>query len=155
MNRVVRAVLVWVMVIAMPMQGMAASLMLFCGPSHERMLQGPVVAASAARPAQAGEPAHDHAGAGHAVHDHAAQGDRVVSQPALGADADSAHGLSAHDGKVSCSACAACCSALALPASFSLPEVVRVAHPMQTSASAPVASHQPDGPDRPPRASLA
>ena len=36
MRRIVRAFLVWVMVIAMPVQGMAASAMLVCGPSHER-----------------------------------------------------------------------------------------------------------------------
>jgi len=40
MQRVFRAFLVWVMVIAMPVQGMAASVMFFCGPSHERMMQG-------------------------------------------------------------------------------------------------------------------
>lgn len=155
MNRVVRAVLVWVMVFTMPVQGMAASLMLFCGPSHERMMQGLVADASAARPAAAGEAAHDHAHAGHAVQHHASHDDAVASHSVVDADGDDAGSLRGHHGKVSCSACAACCSALALPASFSLPEAVRTSLPMQTSSSAPVASHQPDGPDRPPRAGRA
>ena len=46
MSRAVRAFLVWIMAIAMPVQGMAASAMLFCGPSHERMMQSLVVGAS-------------------------------------------------------------------------------------------------------------
>lgn len=156
MNRVLRAVLVWVMVIAMPMQGMAASLMLFCGPSHERMMQGLFADAPAARPAQASEGAHRHSDAGQAAQHHASQGDAVASQPAADATADAvadhAGKLRGHHGKVICSACAACCPVLALPAGFTLPEAVRATHPMQTASSAPVASHQPDGPDRPPRA---
>lgn len=158
MNRVVRAVLAWVMVIAMPEQGMAASLMLFCGPSHERMMHAAGVDVAAVRSVQAGPTLHDPADAGHAgraLHDHAAPGDRVASQPAEATGADPAGSLPGHHGKVSCSACAACCSALALPAGFTLPEAVGVAHPMQTSSPTPLASHQPDGPERPPRAGRA
>lgn len=175
MNRVLRAFLVWLMVIAMPVQGLAASAMIFCGPHHERLAQGLVFDAPAAGSEQAREPLPAHAAAVHAAHGHAAHGDAAHGHAAHGhatmsdagaapgsADADhdadsadSAEGLLTLHGKFSCSACAACCSALALPASFSLPEAVSPAQVLRTSPSAPVASHRPDGLDRPPRALLA
>ncbi|MCW5664090.1 MAG: hypothetical protein KIT35_09665 [Piscinibacter sp.] len=155
MSRVVRAFLVWVMVFAMPVQGMAASMMRFCGPGHVHMGQGAELDA-AAPPAWVGEPGHEHAAAGHAMHAHtAAHDDDEASRPSAEAGMDGAEGLLAPHGKFSCSACAACCTALALPASFSLPEAAGPALPRQAAASAPVVSHHPDGPDRPPRAVLA
>jgi hypothetical protein len=155
MNRVVRAFLVWVMVIAMPVQGMAASAMLFCGPSHERMMQGLVLNASASASGHAGDATHETAAMDHGDHGHAGSGAPVDSEATVAADGDGMGSLSPHHGKFSCSACAACCIALALPASFELPEAVRAAHAMRSSPMAPVASHQPDGLDRPPRAVLA
>jgi hypothetical protein len=156
MHRVVRALLVWVMVIAMPVQGMAASAMLFCGPSHERMMQGLVLDASASAPSHAGDAMHQMAVMDHGGHhEHAGSGAPVASEPTVGADGDGMGTLFPHHGKFSCSACAACCIALALPASFELPEAVRTAHALRSSPVAPVTSHQPDGLDRPPRAVLA
>lgn len=155
MNRVVRAFLVWVMVIAMPVQGMAASAMLFCGPSHERMMRGLALGASASAPGHAGDAAHEMVAMDHGAHEPAVSGAPVAREPAVGADSDGVGSLFPHHGKFSCSACAACCSAPALPASFELPEAVRAAHAIRSSPMAPVASHQPDGLDRPPRAILA
>lgn len=159
MLRAVRAFLVWVMVIALPVQGMAASVMLFCGPSHERMVQAGAVDASAARAESTGGAGHEHAAAGHAAHRHATP-DQVVSSvfadvaADTGADttADGAGGLVAPHGTFNCSACAACCSALALPATFSLPDAASPAHSFRAPPPVPVASHQPEGLDRPPRA---
>jgi hypothetical protein len=156
MNRVVRAFLVWVMVFAMPVQGMAASAMLFCGPSHERMMQGLVLDAAASAQDHSGDAAHEMAAMDHSDHhEHAGSGAPVASEPTVSADGDGMGGLFPHHGKFSCSACAACCTALALPASFELPQAVRTAHALRSSLVAPVASHQPDGLDRPPRAVLA
>lgn len=155
MNRVVRAFLVWVMVIAMPVQGMAASAMLFCGASHERMMQGLVLDAPASAPGHSGDAAHEVAAMDHGDHEHAGSGAPVASEPDMAADGDGMGSLFPHHGKFSCSACAACCTALALPASFELPQAVRTAHALRSSPVAPVASHQPDGLDRPPRAVLA
>lgn len=155
MNRVVRAFLVWVMVIAMPVQGMAASAMLFCGPSHERMMQGLVLDASASVSGHAGDAAHEMAAMDHGEHEHAGSGAPVAFEPTVDADGDGVGSVSPHHGKFNCSACAACCTALALPASFELPQAVRVAHAMRSSPMVPVSSHQPDGLDRPPRALLA
>lgn len=150
MNRVVRAVLVWVIVLAMPVQGMAASLMLFCGPSHARMVQGLRADAAAVPAAQAdGVAHHRHAHA----HDPAPTG-QATPQPAA-PDAHHGHLAQAADGSVSCSACAACCAAMALPARLWVPEAVQVDHPVHTPLAAPVESQPPDGPDRPPRARLA
>lgn len=150
MHRVVRAFLVWVMVVAMPVQGMAASAMLFCGPSHERMMQALVPGAQAGA-GQIDKFRDGRAAVGHAVHFPTVQLDAAASEPS----ADGAVGLYQQHGKVGCSACAACCSALALPAGFAFSESQSPARAVRMSPSAPVASHQPDGLDRPPRVVLA
>lgn len=155
MNRVFRAFLVWVMVIAMPVQGMAASVMLFCGPSHERMMQGLMADAPALASSQTTAPGHDLMAADHGAHEHAVPAHSVADEPAAGADANDVTGLLPHHGKFSCSACAACCSALALPASFVLPVPSSPEYLAPMSPVEPVASHQPDGLDRPPRTVLA
>lgn len=142
------------MVIAMPVQGMAASAMLFCGPSHERMMQGLVREAPAAAQVDVHEHAHGGSAADHGVHPHTDSHGPDASQGHESADADGAQGLMPHHGKFSCSACAACCSVLALPAPFALPEASSPVHPVRMAPVAPIASHQPDGLDRPPRAVL-
>lgn len=159
MQRVVRTVLVWVLAIAMPLQGLAASAMLSCGPSHARMLQGLVSAAPApGHAAHGGQAAHagrDAAAAVHGAHAHA-HADSADSVAATAqADGDAGHHPSPHHGKHSCSACAACCTALALPARFALLEVTRAVHAVRTALDAPVVSHQPETLDRPPRPHLA
>lgn len=158
MSRAVRAFLVWVMAIAMPVQGMAASAMLFCGPSHERMMQRLVVDAPAMASHHGAGAGHDHAATDHGEHRHAAHAahaDAVAPDPAAEADADGAGGMSPHHAQFNCSACAACCFMLALPASFALPEAVSPVHAVHPPPAAPVASHPPDGLDRPPRTVLA
>lgn len=142
MNRVFRAFLIWAMVIAMPVQGMAASMMLFCGPSHARMMSGLVGQAAA----DAG--VHDHAAAGH---DHAAHATHAV----VSADPDNGSGAASPHIELTCSACAACCSVLALPMSFSLPAATDMAHPMHAAPSVLPSSHEPDRLDRPPRSTFA
>lgn len=155
MQRIVRAFLVWVMVIAMPVQGLAASTMLLCGPSHERMMQGLVLDVSASAPGHAGDALHEMTAMDHGDHGHSGCGATIAPAPPVGTHGDGAGSLFPHHGTFNCSACAACCSAIALPASFEVPEVVRTAHAMRSPPMAPVASHQPDGLDRPPRALLA
>lgn len=144
MHRAARAILVWVMVLAMPLQGWAASMMLYCGPGHHTN--------------GASHGSQQHAEHAHA-HDHAHAMD---GQPPahVHADGDSDSGsddscLSKHPAKGSRSACAACCAALAWPAN-----VVPLA-PAGPGGVAPVervqplASHLPETPDRPPRSTLA
>lgn len=158
MHRFFRAFLVWVMVIAMPVQGMATSAMVVCGPSHERMTQGLMLDAPGVASSRAAH-GHDDSAMDHGVHQgehvHPASGGPVADLPSAGADVDGTVGLFPHHGKFSCSACAACCSALALPASFVLPEPSTPVHLVRMASVEPVASHQPDGLERPPRTILA
>ena len=127
------------MVIAMPVQGLAASLMLFCGPNHERMPQGLVLEAPGFEQGRA----HD-------------DGHHLVAPDAVaGTEDDGAPSPLSHHDKFSCSACAACCSVLALPAQFVSLPVEDPAYPMGLSPGSPIASHQPDGLYRPPRYHLA
>lgn len=155
MNRVVRAFLVWAMVITMPVQGMAASVMLFCGPSHERMMQELMVDGPTVGSSQVAEAWHEDSAADHGLHERAAPVRAGADNSGAGSDADDLTSLFPHNGKFTCSACAACCSALALPASFVLPEPSNPEHLVPMSPVEPVASHQPDGLDRPPRTVLA
>lgn len=154
MSRIVRAFLVWVMVIAMPVQGMAASAMLFCGPSHERMMQGLVLEVPAAASGHVHDHEHGGPAADHGVQAHSDSNGPAASQAPQNADAVGPQGFVPHQGKFSCSACAACCSVLAIPAPFALPEAPSPVHPLHMAPVAPVASHQPDGLDRPPRTVL-
>lgn len=143
------------MVIAMPVQGMAASVMFFCGPSHERMMQGLMADAPVSPSSHAANPGREPAATGHGVHEQAVPAHPVADEPATDADGNDATGLFPHHGKFSCSACAACCSALGLPASFVLPTPSIPEHVAPMPTVEPVASHQPDGLDRPPRTVLA
>ncbi|TAL20768.1 MAG: hypothetical protein EPO01_12965 [Aquabacterium sp.] len=136
MHRTVRLFLLWLLAVALPMQGAAAAAMLHCSQA-----QG---AGQVATQAHAHHHDHDHG------HDHAAMQGH--------ADAGNARSATHDDhaaGKTGCSACASCCHALALPA----PAIVL---PMQEPAFTPFAlrAHAAavfltDGPERPPRALLA
>ena len=125
----VRFLVVWCMAIALPLQGLAGARMLHC--SHAQAL----LAASAPDAATH----HDHHAAGH--HGHAAADD--VTQEPSGALAD----LTPH----SCSACAACCAASALPsAAPRLPQPASVPGAF-AALLVSVDRFATDGPDRPPR----
>jgi hypothetical protein len=141
MLRVVRAFFVWALVVALPLQGLAASAMIACGASHERMMARLVPDASAPDV----EPMH-----------HAAHAGADSASPCAGADADNEAGpLSHHQGAFSCSACAACCAMAALPAGFAVPPVVAAAQRVQGAPPALRASPLPDALDRPPRTARA
>jgi hypothetical protein len=90
MKRVLRTVLTCWLLVAVPLQGYAASVMLFCGTAH-----GSVDAVVV-----------DHAAHGHTghTHDDGLNGDRSPTLEASGL---------LHSG---CSVCASCCSGAALPA---------------------------------------
>lgn len=97
-------------------------------------------------------PTHDHAGhasATHRDHDHAAH-HTTVAQGA--SDADTASGATTDLGSFTCSACAACCSMLGMPASIAF---VGAADRVDTVASGPAPEVHwfvIDSLDRPPRA---
>lgn len=137
MRRLFRFALMWLLAVAVPIQGAVAATMLTCGPNH-----GPAVSQ--------GSVSHtDHTShASHAMHDHAEQ-----SSVASTDRADVSTG-GADFGKVAtqkCSACASCCTAAALPSSvLDLPvsPLPNTHLPAEQSATVIFST---DGPERPPR----
>lgn len=145
----------WVMALAIPLQGMAASTMLSCGPSHDRMAQGMKAGALELASSQTGGFGHNTMDAGHGVHVHLTAEHPAADELATGVDAYEVTGPFQHHGKFSCSACAICCPGHAPPASFVLPAPSGPARLAPMPPAVPAASHQPDGLDRPPRIFLA
>ncbi len=167
MPKTLRNALIWMVMLAIPVQGIAAATMLTCGPSHQRMINGAVTAAS-----------HDHGTAlhdGHA-HQHAqhAQGhgqdhqhdmhaadarDDTAATPAAGdsAQAQIVPVVSDFDqsAKLTCSACASCCSAAALVSSAAPAPAPAAGIALLIPAPVSTISFITDGPSRPPRTHLA
>lgn len=158
MLKAFRVALIWLMMLAIPTQGIAAASMLYCGPGHQSMLTGPEVAALEGR-ADAGahqrtEPREQPSHSDHGVHDHGAS---VTHFEDSGTAADQASAAVAleQSSAVKCSVCALGCNAAAI---VSGPLVV----PPQVVSSALIvavfearASFFTDGPKRPPRSFLA
>lgn len=123
-----RSFLLWLVVLAVPLQGLAAATMLNCAAMH---------GAASATLDHAGHDDHDH------DHDHAAM---AAAHDDAAADAGAPH---AADHK--CSACAACHASLGLPVAMpKLPAVDAVqAHPVpRASGAEPFLT---GGLERPPR----
>lgn len=126
--------MMWLLAVALPLQGSVAATLRVCGPGHDRM------AMAAAVIAEHDHAAHHHDGAVASAHDAAA-----------GAAAQDLHKSAQHK----CSACAACCVTAALPASvLRFEAAVDAVAPPPAFFSSPVA-FLTDGPERPPRLPLA
>lgn len=162
MSRWLKLLLTWMLVLALPMQALAA---VHCGghaaAGHpvqpDEMQPYPVHAggAHAGHHAMAGmqhaTQGHDRAGDGAdaALHGAAAPADEAVSVTVATPDSPTVHAHPGLHGK--CSACAACCGAVALP---SAAPVLGAIGPdaAYTVASLPApAGHVPAGDERPPR----
>lgn len=137
MKRLLRTLLTWLLLAAVPLQGYAASAMLFCGAAHART-----------------DAVVDHAAHGHAGHAH--DQDAVEDTIAAGTDGHQSSSLDPsglmHGG---CSVCASCCSGAALPAAtitaaFAQPHA---SPSQQTEHAAP--DQTPARLERPPRTALA
>lgn len=131
----------WLVAMALPIQGLAAATMLSCGPGHHRL-----AAALAAEPADHDHAAHQH----HASVSVSAEHDRDSADRSDAAPKD-LHQLA----KFTCSACAACCVASVLPSAG-----VTFDPPKQTAtfvlpALAPSVRFLTSGQERPPRLLLA
>ena len=145
MGSIWRSVLTWLLVLAMPVQGIAAIGTQHCAPTH-RGIDLPAKAEQA-QPRHA----HGHAKAGAVL---AAVNESPVLGPAHTVNAVNAeHAISTADSN--CSACAACCLALGLPSgALDLPawaEGSSLAPPTMTAMPSFVAGCL----DRPPRNFLA
>ncbi|MDB5933799.1 MAG: hypothetical protein JWQ01_1143 [Massilia sp.] len=141
----VKSLIVWFLLLAVPFQGFASATMLFCAPMQSH---SPVAHTDAASSEH-----HDHdamlAGQ-HADHDHNISGDHEASPD----DADHTSMASHHDGS-KCNSCAACCFGASMPPSGS----VRPAIDSQRFSAIPfdtgfVPAVELALPERPPQASL-
>ena len=134
---VLRTVLVWLLVLALPAQGAIAATMVFCGPDHHD------------RAAAVATAAHED-GAAHAHH---AASDKHAEEPTSNEAA--APDETAQPGMQKCSVCASCCSAAAIH--DTVPKLPAL-EPMAAHFAALAPTIEPfaaDGPDRPPRHILA
>jgi len=136
MTRKLRSVLAWLLLVAIPLQGYAATGMLFCGAQGER---APVAAGVEHHHDRAASPL-DH------THQHAAAADASDERTAWDLD---------HVMHGTCSACSSCCSVAALP---SAPMASVVFEPRATPFIGYERKDAGDGSarlERPPRPSLA
>ncbi|MDO9074658.1 MAG: hypothetical protein Q7U73_15470 [Rubrivivax sp.] len=148
MGLLIRTLLIWLLVLAVPAQGAAAATMAFCGPNHSRgavsvQVQPAVPAAHAHQPGNAA-----------ATPDHHSVAAVADEDPSASERSTTAAKVS-HASKHKCSACAACCSGsaimnsvLVVPAPVFTPTVFSAVMPSVDTFAA-------DGPDRPPRFVLA
>lgn len=142
----VRSLLIWLLVLATPIQAIAAAGMQHCGPVHQLMQVGTTVAASIDEQ----EMSHDAS-----PHEHAEAATESGAETNPGGASDATVNAAAFADDYTCSACANCCSAVGLPSA-----VVRIpAQPIGVHVSllpaSEVVSFVPGGIDRPPRTVLA
>ena len=153
MGLLIRTLLIWLLVLAVPAQGVAATTMAFCSPQHHG--GSPFAQAQSAAPDRDAQPC-GHAAAAVQNHDQDLSNDQAQAAAAADADSSVASGSKASDeGKQAnthkCSACATCCSVSAMLASL-----LDVASPVFTSTVfstvvPSVDAFAADGPERPPR----
>lgn len=163
MGLLIRTLLIWLLVLAVPAQGVAAATMAFCGPQHHG--SRPFAQAQTAAPDRDAQPCGHAAGAVQ-NHDHDLSHEQPQAQaqaqsaaaaeadPSFASDSD-ANGEGQQAKQHKCSACATCCSVNAL-----LTSVLAVPSPVFTptvfSTVVPsVDAFAADGPERPPRPVLA
>lgn len=149
MSRHLRFVLLWLLALALPVQGLASAAMLHCASSHELMhaLQGDAGLVAGAVGARVSADVATH----HGAHDH---GHPTMAAAQDGHDLDL--GRNAGDpltdqGTYSCSACAACCSACALSSSVPTLATPDFAPTVFAALAYAADAFAAEGPERPPR----
>jgi hypothetical protein len=138
----IRRFLLWLLMLAIPLQGIAASTMLHCEPSHARQQVAVEAAAHDHALHQAASAAHSH------DQHHADAGDTVAHSEAHSPG-------SADHQKAKCSVCASCCSGVAIVAA---PLTTAVAEPHESYTVFLATDFEPvfvAGPKKPPRPFLA
>ena len=129
MKRALKTFLLWLLVAALPMQGIAAAVQMSCGPAAHPIAAEAVHAQS-----------HHHEG------DDAADSMTGVAAKSASDPADSKHKSSV------CSACAACCvGAVAPPSGLALTPAYSSSLPEVFSPTPLVTGFIPAGPERPPK----
>lgn len=147
MGLFIRTLFIWLLVLAVPVQGAAAATMAFCGPNHHG-------GGASAQTQTAALAAHAHPGGAAADHQHP-QAVAVADEDSAASVDSAASAMFSDASKHKCSACASCCSVgailssvLAVPAPVFTPTVFSAVVPSVDTFAA-------DGPDRPPRIVLA
>ncbi|RJG05056.1 hypothetical protein D3870_02605 [Noviherbaspirillum cavernae] len=144
MIRLLKTMLLLFMVLALPVQGLAAAMKASCGPGHHSALSV-TVAEDHHHDADAAQEHHHHDGG----HESSVQHASIDSQPAPDDEASSGKtaGQSAY-----CSACAACCVGAVAPPSVSfLTPAYSSSENVVVSPSPLVTGHVPAGLERPPK----
>jgi hypothetical protein len=142
MWRVVRLTLMWLLAVALPLQGLSAATMLACGVGqHEHTISE--------------VDSHPHGGEGVAVHTHTHVADASQHEHADVDHSDPGQtGL--HGGGVhKCSACASCCVSAVVPTQAISFDPVKLTDFFAPLAARTVATFVPEGLERPPRLFLA
>ena len=149
MSRIGRIVVMWLLALAVPVQGFAAASMVGCASAHPGAAHSHAIGMHQ-HTVDMPQHSHDSAtaadGTAHAGHQH---------------HADARHGgdPQGHAGaklsKASCSACASCCTSAALPAALVVFEATAAPDAFDSPAPQALASFISGGPERPPRAFLA
>lgn len=145
MNRLFKTAMLWLLALALPVQGFAAVTQSSCAPQMQHVLaESAAMKSSVQSHHQTSTAEHQH----HQMNmlaDHAAN----VDTSAL-----TDHQTNSH-AKVKCSACATCCIGIAmLPVMPQLPAFPIASSPIVSSLSSLFPGHIPDGLKRPPKFSL-
>ena len=137
MNRTFRTLVLWLLVLALPVQGYAASSRMACDTAH-------AVAADAPHHAMSAMPQHEH-DAGSQQDHHMMQADDISVDVVASA-------VEPKKTDAKCSVCAACCIGMALlPAAMDLPFAANGSSSFLSASSPLFDGHIPDGLKRPPR----
>lgn len=143
MNRLLKIFLLWLLIAALPLQGMAAVVKASCGQRHHTA----VMAADATRYER--HHAHEDGDAHHGGHGHGTVA--TADHELQNADEDSPSD-STNLAHAACSACAACCvGAVAPPSSLSLASVLGKVSTAITPPALSFTGFIPPGLERPPK----
>jgi hypothetical protein len=145
MNSVFRTFLLWLLIAALPVQGMAAATQATCGPAHHNVMQSEIQSASSVHVHPHGlDPAHHH-------------GTPALNDSTSGTDLTTGKQWTSSNQLASsyCSACAACCVGAVAPPSaiVNLPELKK-SESVTVSPITLLVGYLPFNLDRPPRHSL-
>jgi len=132
----------WLIAVALPIQGVAAATMLHCGSTHEH---------GRASLANQGHVHHHEAMQAEGGRSHHLTHEHTAAHPV----ADHSAGHHHDGGKAGCSVCASCCSAAVLPAMSLVVVSQDLTETAPLVASAEIVVFLTDGPERPPRTILA
>jgi hypothetical protein len=156
MSILTRTILAWLLMLAIPVQGFAATAMLFCAPSHHGVVR---VVSSVDTSSLTGSDnvSHHHSQTQQSTNHHGASAVSLGSN-----DAGDHHGLTKSSpikiGKVAdgkCSACAMCCTGSVITSTPSSHAVATTASNQIPFAMESFASYVPEGLDPPPRSLIA